>query len=103
MIDLFLQGGVLTMSLLTFLLICIVIAFSKKQKIVRALGLLAFIVGLLSAVLGLYSAFSVIEQVGNASPSIVAGGIKVAFTSLIYGLTIFVTSLVLDVIVKIKN
>ena len=103
MIDLFLQGGVLTMSLLTFLLICIVIAFSKKQKIVKPLGLLAFIVGLLSAVFGLYSAFSVIEQVGNASPSIVAGGIKVAFTSLIYGLTIFVISLVLDVIVKIKN
>ena len=103
MIDLFLQGGVLTMSLLTFLLICVVTAFTKKQKLVKALGLLAFIVGLLSAVLGLYSAFSVIEQVGNASPSIVAGGIKVAFTSLIYGLTIFVISLVLDVIVKIKN
>ena len=103
MIELFLQGGVLTMSLLTFLLICVVIAFSKKQKLVKALGLLAFIVGLLSAVLGLYSAFSVIEQVGNASPSIVACGIKVAFTSLIYGLTIFVISLVLDVIVKIKN
>ena len=103
MIDLFLQGGVLTMSLLTFLLICVVIAFSKKQNLVKALGLLAFLVGLLSAVLGLYSAFSVIEQVGNASPSIVAGGIKVAFTSLIYGLTIFVISLVLDVIVKIKN
>ena len=103
MIDLFLQGGVLTMSLLTFFLICVVIAFSKKQKIVKALGLLAFIVGLLSAVLGLYSAFSVIELVGNASPSIVAGGIKVAFTSLIYGLTIFVISLVMDVIVKMKN
>ena len=103
MIDLFLQGGILTMSLLTFLLISVIIASSKKQKLVKALGLLAFIVGLLSAVLGLYSAFSVIEQVGNASPSIVAGGIKVAFTSLIYGLTIFVISLVLDVIVKIKN
>ena len=91
------------MSLLTFLLICIVIAFSKKQKIVKALGLLAFIVGLLCTVLGLYSAFSVIEQVGNASPSIFAGGIKVALISLIYGLTIFVISLVLDVILKIKN
>ena len=29
------------MSLLTFLLICVVIAFSKKQNIVKALGLLA--------------------------------------------------------------
>ena len=103
MIDLFLQGGALTMSILTFLLICVVIAFSKKHNIVKALGLLAFIVGLLSAVLGLYSAFSVIEQVGNASPSIVAGGFKVAFTNLIYGRTIFVISLAMDVIVKLKN
>ena len=103
MIDLFLQGGALTMSILTFLLICVVIAFSKKHNIVKALGLLAFIVGLLSAVLGLYSAFSVIEQVGNASPSIVAGGFKVAFTNLIYGLTIFVISLAMDVIVKLRN
>ena len=103
MVDLFLQGGALTMSILTFLLICVVIASSKKQKIVKAIGLLAFIVGLLSSVLGLYSAFSVIEQVGNASPSIVAGGLKVAFTNLIYGLTIFVISLVLDIIIKLKN
>ena len=103
MIDLFLQGGALTMSILTFLLMCVVIAFSKKQNIVKALGLLAFIVGLLSSVLGLYSAFTVIEQLGNASPSIVAGGFKVAFTNLIYGLTIFVISLVLDIIIKLKN
>ena len=103
MIELFLQGGVLTMSLLTFLLICVVIAFSKKQSIVKALGLLAFIVGLLSAVLGLFSAFSVIEQVGNASPSILAGGIKVAFTNLIYGLSIFMISLVLEIIIKLKD
>ena len=91
------------MSLLTFLLISVIIASSKKQKIVKALGQLAFIVGLLSTVLGLYSAFSVIEQVGNASPSIVTGGIKVAFISLIYGLIIFMISLVLDVIIKLKN
>ena len=91
------------MSLLTFLLICVVISSSKKQKIVKALGLLAFIVGLLSAVLGLYSAFSIIEQVGNASPSIIAGGFKVAFTNLIYGLTIFAISLVIDIIVNLKN
>ena len=103
MIDLFLQGGVLTMSILTFLLICIVIAFSKKQELVKSLGILAFIIGLLSAILGLYSAFNVIEQVGNVAPSILAGGIKVAFTNLIYGLIIFVISLVLDIVTKLKR
>ena len=100
MIDLFLKGGVLTMSILTFLLICVVIAFSKKQELVKSLGILAFIIGLVSAILGVYSAFNVIEQVGNVAPSILAGGIKVAFTNLIYGLIIYMLSIVLDIIGK---
>jgi len=100
MIDLFLQGGVLTMSILTFLLISVVIAFSKKQELVKSLGILAFIIGLLSALLGLYSAFNVIEQVGNVAPAILAGGIKIAFINLIYGLIIYMISIVLDIIGK---
>ena len=100
MIDLFLQGGVLTMSILTFLLISVVIAFSKKQELVKSLGILAFIIGLLSALLGLYSAFNVIEQVGNVAPSILAGGIKIAFVNLIYGLIIYMISISLDIIGK---
>tara|TARA_B100001564_G_scaffold22298_1_gene16639 strand:+ start:208 stop:519 length:312 start_codon:yes stop_codon:yes gene_type:complete len=100
MIDLFLQGGVLTMSILTFLLISVVIAFSKKQELVKSLGILAFIIGLLSALLGLYSAFNVIEQVGNVAPTILAGGIKIAFINLIYGLIIYMISISLDIIGK---
>ena len=103
MIDLFLQGGVLTMSILTLLLVAVVITSSKKSELTKSLGLLACIVGLLSAILGLYSAFNVIEQVGNIAPSILAGGIKVAFTNLIYGLIIFVISLVLDIVTKLKR
>ena len=100
MIDLFLQGGVLTMSILTFLLISVVITSSKKSELTKSLGLFACIVGLLSAILGLYSAFNVIEQVGNVAPSILAGGIKIAFINLIYGLIIYMISIVLDIIGK---
>jgi len=100
MIDLFLKGGVLTMSILTLLLVAVVITFFKKHELSKFFGLLACIVGLLSAVLGLYSAFNVIEQMGNVAPSILAGGIKVAFTNLIYGLIIYMISIVLDVIRK---
>ena len=100
MIDLFLQGGVITMSILTLLLVAVVITSFKKHELTKSLGLLACIVGLLSAVLGLYSAFNVIEQMGNVAPSILAGGIKVAFTNLIYGLIIYMISIVLDIIGK---
>ena len=88
------------MSFLTFLLIGVVLAFSKKNELVKSLGILAFIIGLLSAILGLYSAFNVIEQVGNVAPSILAGGIKIAFINLIYGLIIYMISISLDIIGK---
>ena len=97
MIDLFFQGGVITMSLLTLLLVSVVITSFKKNELTKSLGLLAFIVGLLSAILGLYSAFSVIEQVGNVAPTILSGGIKIALINLIYGLIIYVISIVLDI------
>ena len=103
MIDLFLQGGVLTMSILTFLLISVVIAFSKKQELIKPLGILAFIIGLLSALLGLYSAFNVIEQVENVAPAILAGGIKIALINLIYGLIIYMISIALDIIGKWRD
>ena len=88
------------MSILTLLLVAVVITSFKKHELTKSLGLFAFIVGLLSAILGLYSAFNVIEQVGNVAPSILAGGIKVAFINLIYGLIIYMISIVLDVIGK---
>jgi len=37
---------------------------------------------------------------GNVAPVILAGGVKVAFTNLIYGLIIYMISIVLDIIGK---
>jgi hypothetical protein len=100
MIDLFMDGGVVFMSILTFLLAGVLVSAKMYKDKVRALGFLAVTVGFLGAFLGLYSAFIVIEQVGDASPSIIAGGIKVAFTTILYGLIILIISLVLDIINK---
>ena len=100
MIDLFVDGGVVSMLILTFLLAGVLVSTKKYKDKVKPLGILAFTIGLLSGLLGLYSAFTVIEQVGNASPAILAGGIKVAFTTIIYGLIILIISLALDFINK---
>ena len=86
------------MSILTSLLVAVVIASSKKKELTKSLGLLACVIGLLSTVLALSSAFNVIEQLGNAAPSVLAGGIKTAFISLIYGLIIYMISIFLDII-----
>ena len=98
MIDLFLNGGLVTMSFLTLLFILVIIASNKRKHIVRSLGLLAFVVGLLSSFLGIYSAITVIEKMGNVSPAIVAGGVKTALTTFIYGIFIFVISIILDIV-----
>jgi len=102
MIDLFLNGGLVTMSFLTLLFIMVVIAANNRKHLVISLGLLAFVVGLLSSFLGIYSAIIVIEQMGNASPAIVAGGIKTALTTFIYGIFVFVVSVILDIVNKNK-
>jgi biopolymer transport protein ExbB/TolQ len=103
MIDLFLNGGLVTMSFLTLLFILVVIASNKRKNLVRSLGLLAFLVGLLSSFLGIYSAITIIEQMGNTSPAIVAGGIKTALITFIYGIFVFVVSIVLDIVNKNKE
>ena len=90
------------MSFLTLLFIMVVIAANKRKHLVISLGLLAFVVGLLSSFLGIYSAIIVIEQMGNASPAIVAGGIKTALTTFIYGIFVFVVSIILDIVNKNK-
>ncbi len=102
MIEFFLGGGVVAMSFLTLLLILVVFASNRRKHLVRSFGMLAFIVGLLSAILGIYSAFTVVEQFGDASPSVIAGGIKVALSTLIYGTFILIVSIVLDIVNKNK-
>ena len=91
------------MSILTLLLIGVLVASKKYIDKVKPLGVLAFSLGLVGGLLGLYSSFIVIEQVGDASPAILAGGIKVAFTTIIYGLMILIISLVLDIINSFKK
>ena len=48
MIDLFLNGGLVTMSFLTLLFVLVIIASNKRKHLGSSLDLLAFIVGLLS-------------------------------------------------------
>ena len=67
MIDLFLQGGVLTMSILTFLLISVVIAFSKKQELVKSLGILAFIIGFFLLLFGAFTSLNIFYILGVSS------------------------------------
>ncbi len=109
----FFMGGALFMSILSLLLIVMVswIAYyfigalfsntTKQEKALRkvrygkSIGLFAMIIGILGQLLGLFNAFSVIEQAGSISPSVIYGGIKVSMIPTFYGIIIYLLSILL--------
>ena len=113
--DRFLEGGVLFMSLI---LICLLMSIfftiksilkinsdketSKKTlKHISDSGTLGLALGVMGAFLGLVSAFDVLEASGAAEPSIIAGGLKVALLSPLFGLFTFSVSKLAILILRI--
>jgi hypothetical protein len=106
LINRFMEGGAIFMSLI---LICLLISIYfivksilniktnndvsiKMLKHINDSGILALILGFLGAFLGLISAFDVLEATGHAAPQIIAGGLKVALLSPLFGLFTFAIS-----------
>jgi hypothetical protein len=111
----FMEGGALFMSLI---LICLLISIyfivksilniktnieiSKKMlKHISDSGTLGLALGVMGAFLGLITAFDVLEASGEAEPSIVAGGLKVALLSPLFGLFTFSVSKLAILILRI--
>ena len=111
MISLFYQGGVLFMSIVSLGLISAILfsiysiikiyvkkiddKVSTQQSIdmIKSSGLFAAVTGILGQLIGLYSAFSAIEQMGSISPEMLMGGLKISSICTIYGLVIYALSL----------
>jgi biopolymer transport protein ExbB/TolQ len=53
------------------------------------------ITGILGQLIGLYMAFVAIEQAADISPAIVAGGLKVSMITTLYGVFIYLFSILL--------
>ena len=115
LLDRFLEGGALFMSLI---LICLLMSifFTVKsilkiktdkevsKKILKHIsdsGTLGLALGVMGAFLGLISAFDVLEASGAAEPAIIAGGVKVALLSPLFGLLTFSVSKLAILILRI--
>lgn len=61
-------------------------------KYIKALGLLALVVGVFGQVIGLFEAFKAIEEMREVPPSLLAGGLKVSSITTIYGFIIYIFS-----------
>ncbi len=115
--DLFITGGPLFMGILTILLVMatawiiyhFIVGYTSKQinktEILRKLsygksiGLFALITGLLGQLIGLSAMFSAIAKItsggGAVSPAMAFGGIRVTMIVTMYGILIYLFSLLL--------
>lgn len=114
----FLEGGALFMSLILICLLTSIfftvkslmnlkknVEISKKMiKHINDSGSLGLGLGVMGSFIGLITAFDAIEATGGAEPSILAGGLKVALLSTLFGLFTYSISklsvLILSIIQK---
>lgn len=93
----FYMGGPLFMGMLTLIFIALIVAAVLKKG-VKEIGLLALAMGFLGQLIGLMGAFEGIEAMGGVSQSMLAGGLKVSSITSIYGLLIYIISLIVQVV-----
>ena len=67
--------------------------FKQQLKYVKSIGLFTMITGILGQLIGLFSAFAAMEEVGDMSMSIIAGGLKVSMITTLTGITFYLISI----------
>jgi len=111
--QLFYAGGPLFMGILTIVFILMlgwaIYHFAKtlvkkdvdfttsreRLKHIKTIGTFGLVVGILGQLIGLMNAFDAIEQMGGVSPALLMGGLKVSMIPTLYGIFIFLMSLLL--------
>ncbi len=96
--QLFVEGGLLGMSLVTLFFIAMLFAVWKAPNWVKELGLAAMSAGIMWTLLGCFQASNQIIAAGDVSPTVTLGGVKVVLISTIYGIIVYLTSLVIHLI-----
>jgi hypothetical protein len=120
MIELLIQGGpVFTFPMtLIFLINIVLIArygalllgdkFENQQSAFQAIDVIKYIgiflvtTGILGQLIGLYSAFAMIEQMGDINPGMLAGGLRISSITTLIGLVYFLISYGSWFILRIK-
>jgi heme A synthase len=111
MLTFFYEGGLGFMSVLTVLLVAIFFAAWKAPRWVKEIGLFALLFGFLGTILGLYQVLIALRDIAGTEgagssigslipPGVLCGGLKVTLNTAIYGICIYLVSLVVRVIQK---
>ncbi len=112
MFTLFVEGGWFYMTVLTVSLAAIFFAAWKAPRWVKEIGSFALVFGFFSLLLGLRQMFTSLQHVASMqsekvetlfdiiSPNVLFGGLKVVLIPVLYGVIIYLISLVVRVIQK---
>ena len=113
MLELFIMGGPLFMGILTLIFIAMIASViryvsateqtQEKLDLIKGCGQLAMITGVLGQLIGLFDALKSIEKVGQIAPGILAGGLKVSSITTMYGLFIYVITLIIWIVLKYRR
>jgi apolipoprotein N-acyltransferase len=95
--EFFVMGGVFFMSFLTILLASIFLAAWKAPAWVWKIGLLALVCGILFGIFGFYQICDFTQSNGDIAPSVLMGGYKCMLVPTVYGIIIFIISLLIHI------
>ena len=100
MLNLFYQGGVPFMTILTLILIALFLAAWKAPAWVNEIGKTAAVFGIFSTLLGFMQMGDAIAAAGEIAPRIIWSGVTVALITAVYGLIIYMISLIIRIVQK---
>ena len=96
--QLFLEGDIVTMSILTVLLVGLLFAAWKAPAWVREIGIAALVVSIIRIAASWYRAATAIEICeGRISSALLWGGLKSCMVTLMYGMIIYLISLIIRI------
>ena len=99
-VQFFVEGGLAGMSIITLLFAFMLFAAWKFPAWVKEIGIAALVASILWTLLGLYQAFGAIMRAPDISPIVIFGGLRVSLISTIYGMVIYLISLIIRIIQK---
>ena len=100
MFKLFMAGGPVFMAILTAVLAAMFFAAWKAPRWVKEIGAFALVFGVFSTFLGIIQMLGAVQQIGDIETGVLCGGVKVTLIPTVYGMIIYMISLIIRIAEK---
>ncbi len=100
MFKFFVAGGPVFMAVLTIVLVCMFFAAWKAPRWVKEIGAFAIVFGIFSSLAGIIQMLGTLQEIGNVETGVLCGGFKVTLIPTVYGMIIYMVSLIIRIIEK---